>query len=357
MTDFEDRLRDTLSTRSEDAHESADLARGARARLRRRRTAMARVVAGATSVVVVSVGIALVGAAVSGDDKSPTPPVTPDVVREIARDPAAREVSSPDDHLQEVAWREISMWVPVEWQRGPTSAWCREGKDPAVLSPRIALPDDPAPRIACTPTSGYGLTVGPAAAFDPAYESGHVWRYDTEGIEGRAQFPDDAWVSSWYDDEWVVTVVTPDPGLTSRIALSIRGDEVDANGCAVAYDELKVRTTPGPRGVGAALCRYSVDGQLEDSTRLTIREVDKALAAIADAPDLPPGDHCVPQQGWILTLTPAGQPAYLALYGTGGLGSCPDGLQSTAAGQTPGGYRELTPDLVKALGLVGLAVD
>ena len=55
-----------------------------------------------------------------------------------------------------------------------------------------------------------------------------------------------------------------------------------------------------------------------------------------------------------LTLTPAGQPAYLALYGTGGLGSCQDGLQSTAPGQVPGGYVEVTPELVSALRLDSL---
>ena len=73
MTDFEDRLRETLSARAEDAQVSADLARGARARLRRRRTAIVRVVAGATSVVVVSAGVALVGAVIGGDDAQPAP--------------------------------------------------------------------------------------------------------------------------------------------------------------------------------------------------------------------------------------------------------------------------------------------
>lgn len=355
MTDFEDRLRDTLSTRAEDAQESVDLAGGARARLRRRRTAIARVVAGATSVVVVSVGVALLGAAVTGDDNEPAP--TPDVAPDIARDPAARDVSTDDDHLQEVTWRDLSMAVPVEWKPGATTAWCTGGADPAAQPPLITLPDEPALRIACTPTNGYGLTVGSAAAFDPAYESGHVWRYDADGVDGRALYPDGTWLSYWYDDQWVVTVATPEPGLTSRIALSIRGAAVDANGCALEYDEISVRSRPGPRGVGAALCRYSVDLSLEDSTRLTVSELDEALAAIAAAPDLPPGDHCVQQQGWIITLTPAGQPSYLALYGTGGLGSCPVGLQSTAPGQDPGGYVEVTPDLVTALQLEGLPAD
>lgn len=352
MTDFEDRLRDTLSARAEDARESADLAHGARVRLRRRRTAIARVVAGATSVVVVSVGIALVGAAIGGDGTQPAP--TPDVAPAIARDPAAREVTAGRDHLQQVAWRDVTAWVPPEWQRGATTAWCTEGEDPAALAPRITLPDEAVPRIACTPASGYGLTVGSADGFDPAYESGHVWRYDADGVDKSALYPDGAWVSYWYDREWVVTVATPDPGVTSRIALSIRGAKVDANGCALEYDETTVRTTPGPRGVGAALCRYSVEGELEDSQRLTVRELEAALAAIATAPDLPPGDHCVQQKGWQITLTPAGQPAYIALYGTEGLGSCPEGLQSTAPGQTPGGYVELTPELVALLGLDGL---
>jgi hypothetical protein len=101
------------------------------------------------------------------------------------------------------------------------------------------------------------------------------------------------------------------------------------------------------------LCVYSADGDLEVSRRLSYVEVDGALAAIAAAPDLRVGDHCLQQEGWVATLTPAGESAYLARYGTRGAGSCQDGVESTAREQEQGprGYVQITPAVRTALGL------
>ena len=201
------------------------------------------------------------------------------------------------------------------------------------------------------------MTVSPAADLEPAHESGHVWQYDAADADGVPAYPDGAWLSEWYDDEWAITIATAHQPLTDRIARSVGADQVDVNGCALAYDELEVRTSVGPRGVGASLCRYPADGPLHDSERLTVRETAQALAALEAAPELPGGDHCVQQEGWRVTLTPAGGAAYLALYGTGGLGSCQDGVESTAPDQSPQGYVELTSELVAALRLDDLPAE
>lgn len=354
MTDFEQMLRDGMAHGAEEAPAPTDLARGARARLRRRRARSARLAAVVGVAAVVAVAIPI-GLSLSGADAGRESVTAPDrAVRTTANDP--KDVNEVGDFMRTTSWRGITFVVPSEWQRGASTSWCTEGRRPARVTPRIAFPGDPAVRIACEPRSGYGVTVAPAAVFDPVYDSGHVWQYDTAGVD-RAMYPDGAWLSYWYDEDWVITVATPSQPLTDRIASSIGADQVDINGCAVAYDEVAVRTSVGPRGVGASLCRYTADGALDDSQRLTIRENEAALAAIAAAPELPGGDHCIQQEGWRITLTPAGQAAYLALYGTRGLGSCQDGLESTVPEQSPSGYVEMTPEVVAALGLDGLPVE
>lgn len=348
MTDFEHRLRDGLARGAEEAAVPSDLAGGARARLRRRRARSARIATVVGVAALVAAAIPL-GLSFSGANSGREPVIAPDVaVRTTAVDP--NPVNGLDDAMRTTSWREITFVVPGDWQRGASTSWCTEGRRPVRVTPRIAFPNDPAPRIACRPTIGYGVTVASAAAFDPVYDSGHVWQYDAAGMD-KATYPDGAWLSSWYDESWVITVATPHQPLTDRIVGSIGADQVDINGCAVAYDELAVRTAVGPRGVGGSLCRYTADGALEDSQRLTIRENEAALAAIEAAPELPAGDRCIQQEGWRVTLTPAGQAPYLARYGTRGLGSCQDGLESTAPEQSPSGYVELTPEILSALGL------
>ena len=349
--DFESRVRNTLAERAEDATLPFGLAMAARARLRRRRRTTAKAVAAATmgaAVAAAAFGIAVMGADSAGRPPAPDAPPSHFIVADLAPD-----VVTARDSMREVTWRGIRFVVPSHWQPGITTAWCAEGRDPAVVVPRIALPGEVGPDLACTPRKGYGVTVGAAADFAPVHDSGYVWQYDSQGDDAHAGHPDGAWVASWYDDDWVVTIATPDPGLTSRIAQSVRGEEVDANGCAASYDDVAVRTVPGPRGVGAALCRYSSQGDLESSQRLTYVEVDDALAAIAAAPDLPGGDSCIQEQGWWVTLTPAGESAYLARYGTQGAGSCQDGVESTAHEQErgPRGHVEITPALRTAFGL------
>ena len=77
-----------------------------------------------------------------------------------------------------------------------------------------------------------------------------------------------------------------------------------------------------PRGVGAALCRYSTAGELEVSRRRRARvEVAAALAALRRCSGgLPGGDALHPDEGLVGHPDPGGDSAYLARYGTQGRG-------------------------------------
>ena len=356
MTDLEGRLRDSLADRAEEAPRPAGLALRARTRFERRRAAVIKMVGGVAAVVVVAAAVPLVGAAVEGFDASrSTPPDVPE--RPFVVPDLSPQVRTARDTMNEVTWSGIRFAVPPEWKPGATTAWCAKAEEPGRAVPRVDLPDQDRSETTCTPTSGYGVRVTPAAGFEPVYSSREVWEYDSDESGGPAAYPDGAWVSYWFDDDWVVTTATPDPGLTSRITRSVRGDEVDVNGCAVTYDA-EVLSAVGARGVGAALCRYSPSGPLEDSQRLTERETSSALAALAEAPEGLAPDGCEQEEGWLVTLTPAGQAPYLARYGTQGLGSCQDGVESSAPKLLVSrGHLELTQELVKALDLDDLPVD
>ena len=361
MTDFEDQLRESLHQRAEQAPQPNWLGARVRARLHRRRAAVTKVVAG---LVAGLVAVAVVGAAVpagkaivesrEGGRTSPRPvaPNTPFIVPDLS--PEIREVR---DTRREIKWSDISFKVPSDWRAGATTAWCAKGRKPDGVVPRIDLPDQERPTTSCTPTSGYGVRVSPPAGFEPEHDSRQVWAYDAEGSTTE-EYPDGAWVSYWYDDDWVVTTATPDPGLTSRITRSVRGTGVDVNGCAIVLDEPDLLEKVGAPGVGASLCRYAWDGELEDSQRLTEREAGRALAALGAAPEIAGDDGCVQEEGWVVTLTPAGESPYLARYATQGLGSCVDGIESTAPEQLVSrDHLQITPEVVDAFDLGDLPIE
>ncbi|HXH76933.1 hypothetical protein [Nocardioides sp.] len=356
MTDFETRLRDSLAERAEEAPAPTGLAMGARGRLHRRRAAIAKVAAGVAVGTVVVAAVPLGMALVEGVDAPSRPrqvaPNTPFIVPDNSP-----EIEPARDTRREVEWSDITFKVPSEWKAGATTAWCAKARKPGGVVPRIDMPDQERPTTSCTPTSGYGVRVSPAADFEPDRNSREVWEYDAEGATTE-EYPDGAWVSYWYDDDWVVTTATPDPGLTSRITRSVRGMGADVNGCAMILDESDLLEKVGAPGVGASLCRYAWDGELEDSQRLTEREADLALAALGAAPEIAGDDGCVQERGWVVALTPAGQPSYLARYGTSGLGSCQDGVESGAPEQLVSRDRlELTTEVALALDLGDLSID
>lgn len=351
MTDFETRLRESLARRAEDAPAPTGLAVRARGRLQRRRAAIAKVaagvVAGAAVVAAVPLGIALVEGVDIRPRPRPAAPDTPFIVPDLSPD-----IRTARETRREITWADITFKVPPDWKAGATSAWCAKGKPLGGVVPRIDLPDQDRPETSCTPTTGYGVRVTAAEDFEPDRNFREVWRYDDAVGGTNKEYPDGAWVSYWFDDDWVVTTVTPDPGLTSRITRSVRGMDADVNGCVPVLDESDVLERVGAQGVGASLCRYAWDGELEDSQRLTEREAARALAALAVAPEIAGDDGCVQEQGWVVALTPAGQSSYLARYGTLGLGSCQDGVEPGSPERLVSRDRlELTVEVAEALDL------
>ena len=353
-----DQLRDSLVFAAEQAPSPIDVARGARVKLRRRRARTARTAAVAAAAIAVTalipVGIVLSDGDRAADRLAPVITPVPNIVTER---PTTAGVTERREVTKTIFWLGITLEVPAEWQRGATVSWCSKGDDPAAVTPRVAFPADiAAVRRECTPRSGYGVIMASPATLEPALDSRRVQQYDASA-DAVARYPDDAWLYSWFDEESVITVVTPDPGLTHQIAISISRDELDPNGCAAVYDEHALPTALGSRGVGASLCRYAAAGQLEDSQRLTARETERALNAIAAAPVRPGAGECAQEDGWRVTLTPEGRASYLALFGTRGSDACQDGLRSTTPDQDRDGYVELTPEILAALDLDDLTEE
>ncbi|MCW2832789.1 MAG: hypothetical protein JWN68_742 [Nocardioides sp.] len=350
MTDFETRLRDSLAERAEEAPAPSGLARGARARLQRRRAAVAKgaagVAVGTLVIAAVPVGSALVEGVDAPSRPRPVAPDTPFIVPDLSPDiQTARETK------REIEWAGIRFAVPPDWKGGATTAWCARARKPGAVVPRIDLPDQARPKTSCTPTNGYGVRVTSAAGFEPERNSSEVWQYDDPGTGAPADYPDGAWVSYWFDDDWVVTTATSDPGLTSKITRSVRGLDADVNGCAPFLDDPDVLEEVGAAAVGGSRCRYAWDGDLEDSARLTEDAVARVMDALAAAPGTIGDDGCEQEQGWVVTLTPAGERPYLVRYGTLGLGSCEDGVEHLTSEGGPRDHLELTTELAEALAL------
>ena len=262
MSDLETRLRDTLSERAAAAPDAIGLAAGARRRLRRRRTTWA-VATAAVVAAAIPVGLSLGGSDPTPDDTAPiaseAPPVT--------------------DGFRAETWRDLTLEVPEDWGHGG-SDWCANGGTLAD-DPRVGRPDTLVFSILCSPANGYGATIAPSATFDPAYASGEVWRYDTEGVV-NAQYPDDTWLSYWYDGSDVVTVATPDRALTQRIVGSVtRFEGLDPNGCPPTLGEAEALTS-AERPL--TLCRYSAEDLLSASGSWTGDAATSRWATLAEAP-------------------------------------------------------------------------
>ncbi len=268
MTDFESRLRDSLHDRAEDAPGATGLADGARRRLRRRRTTIAG--AGVLAGLVVVAPFLFM----RGEPEGPG----------IATDPSSPSAttSATDDGLRTESWHDVTFEVPDDWGYGGTSAWCATGRSPEDTKPTVGRPSDMVPLILCDPGQGYGVTIGSSAAASLVYDSGHVWRYDTQGVD-TAVYPDGAWLSYWYDDATVVTIVTPDRALTEQVLGSVRRiDGVDANGCAPTLGEAEAGLSDGTDST--SLCRYDEEEGLDWSRRLSSEESTQLGDAVQAAP-------------------------------------------------------------------------
>ena len=273
MSDFETRLRDVLDERAGSAPDATELARGAHRRLRRRRTTWAVATAAVVAVAAVPMALAFDGGGPARDDSAP-----------VAKEPPAAA-----DGFRAETWRDLTLEVPDDWGHGG-SDWCVGGATLAEAGPRVARPDTITFRILCSPPNGYGVTIASAASFDPAYASGEVWRYDTEGVV-NAQYPDDTWLSYWYDGSDVVTVATPDRELTRRIVGSVtRFEGLDPNGCPPTLGEAEALTS-SERPL--TLCRYSAEDLLSASGSWTGDAAQTRWETLDQAPVAPDAGACV----------------------------------------------------------------
>ena len=186
-----------------------------------------------------------------------------------------------EDGWRAETWHGVTFEVPDRWLHGGTTAWCTRSENPIDVTSRVSRPGTMVPAIACTPWHGYGVTVGSSAAYDTVHASGHVWKYDTEGVD-QAVYPDNAWLAHWYDGEEVVTIVTPYRTLTERILSSVQEVEgVDPNGCTA---DLGAAEAMKGGGEGLSLCRYDEVDQLAASRRLTGDDAARALDILTSAP-------------------------------------------------------------------------
>jgi hypothetical protein len=269
MTDFEDRLTAALRTAGQHAPHEAGLAGAARRRAaaRRRRTALSSVAA-----VVLVMGGVVGGTALLGNRG--TGGLTP----------ASGGSSSPSDlggvlplpHRTET-WRDLQVFVPVTWGYGGMSDWCASGGQ--LGDPRVQRSGQVVLDILCDPVVGYGVQFFEGSTADLGHRPGEVWQYESGGT---SQYPDGAWLGyQTGSGHNVVLVVTPQRLLTEEVLGSFeRVTDGDANGCAPHADGQVPDVAEGR----VRLCRYGVDGWLEQSETLSGDDAAAAVTALMGAP-------------------------------------------------------------------------
>ncbi|RYB91237.1 hypothetical protein EUA06_07850 [Nocardioides glacieisoli] len=337
MSDLEARLRDTLTERAGAAPDALRLATGARRRLRRRRTTWA-VAAAAVVAAGVPLGLDQLGPSSDGGGR-------------IADEPTATSGLPPgviETGYRAESWHDVTFEVPVDWGYGGTSGWCTVGATPDEALPLVTRPDTLTPAIACSPINGYGVTIGDGAALDPAYDSGHVWQFETEGASDPI-YPDGAWLGYWYDADTVVTVVAPDRATARRLVDSVEtNDGVDPNDCPATLGEAEAATTTESYAT-FSICRYGPDDLLEASRRLIGRESSVAEDAIFSSPRRT-ADYDCPTENDLSRIALLSSGGYVATAVTEA--SCPgwNGLFRS------GVVQDLTPEALRQLDLSQLPV-
>ena len=337
MSDLETRLRDTLSERARSAPDTVGLAAGARRRLRRRRTTWA---VGVAAVVAAAVPIGLTQLAPSSDGGG-----------RVADDPTVTSGLPPgvvETGYRAESWHDVTFEVPVEWGYGGVSGWCAGGGDLTIAAEVVGRPDTVVPAVACTPASGYGVTVGSSASFGAAVKSGSVWQYDADGAD-RAMYPDGAWLGVWYDAEVVVMVTARDRATARHLVVSVESfSGRDPNGCPATLGEAEAALSTEPDD-SFSICRYDPDDLLAASRRFVGIEAREPERTIFSSPRRTVDYDCPAEADLSHTALLSGG-AYLATAVTGA--DCPgwNGLFLS------GVVQDLTPEAERHLDLSQLPV-
>jgi hypothetical protein len=299
MNDFEDRLSTALRSAGDDAPNAAGLAPAARSRAsaRSRRTALAGVAAA-----VAVAGLVVTVAVLTGDDDGATSPP-------LAADPTSTESTSPNapvDDTRVESWRDVSVVVPADWGAGYLDDWCGSGGE--LGSSVVERPGGASIDILCDPASGYGVRFLDGAAINLAYPPGHIWQYEKGDVE---EYPDGSWLG--YEQgsgDNLVWVVAKDRATVAQVLGSFRSNEdVDPNGCAArGGDGASVEAG------SLRLCRYDMDGWLEQSELLGGADAAEAVEALEAAPARDPERVCTMEiSGPTVQLTSADAEGSLTL--------------------------------------------
>jgi hypothetical protein len=273
MTDFEDRLGSALRAAAEDAPGAAGLADAARgrSRARRRRTALAST-AGVVAAAAVVGGVALLGSGNDGPSRVATDTVDPAATTRVE------------------TWHDVSVTVPASWGHGNLDDWCSNGESDG--SPVVERPGAVSIDILCTPMYGYGVQFldGTSGVSIEAFSPGTVNRSVSD------DYPKGSWQGYEQAGRTRVLVVAPTKEEAEEVLGSFQHvTGVDANGCA-----------PHAEGVTLAaegtlqLCRYSVDGRLEQSEVLRGQDAADAVAALDSAPASPAKPCPSPTSGYVM---------------------------------------------------------
>lgn len=271
MTDFDQRVRDSLEAAAADSPDATvSLVPGAQRRLRRRRTVGG--VVGAVVLVAVALPVGLSLGHGSGGRADSTPPV-------VASD-------SPPPALAEgwrvETWRDLTLQVPDSWGYGSLDQWCvsNGGAGPEGLG-SVQRPEGVQTLVLCGPLIGYGVKF-----FDPAVdppdlpglEAGEVTRFEPTNTSEAVLYPPGAWLGFTVTDHAGALVVAEDRATAQRILDTAAHVDVDPNGCATQAGSPD--TGAGSMEPRLSICRYGGDGWLQQSERLSAADTATALSEI-----------------------------------------------------------------------------
>jgi hypothetical protein len=271
MTDFDQRVRDSLEAAAADSPDATvSLVPGAQRRLRRRRTVGG--VVGAVVLVAVAVPVAVSlghGSAGRGDG-------IPSVVASDSPPPALAE------GWRVETWRDLTLQVPDSWGYGWLNQWCvsNDGAGPEGLG-SVQRPEGVQTLVLCGPLIGYGVKF-----FDPAVdppdlpglEAGEVTRFEPTDTSEAVLYPPGAWLGFTVTDHAGAFIVAEDRATAQRVLDSAAPVDVDPNNCWTSLDTTHFGDYLDPDHL--SICRYGGDGWLQQSERLSAEDTATALSEI-----------------------------------------------------------------------------
>ena len=286
MSDFENRVRETLRTGSDGAPPAVGLAEEARRRWRKRRRTTAVVAATAIVLAAVPVGIAVLRDGSSPSKKDDN--VVADNLPEI-----------PDGWRWE-SWHDVQIAVPGHWRNGAASQWCTSShSDPGFVDRGEGV----STLVACAPGLASSVTFREGIAKHPLI--------DIQGVGERLTF-----------DGNTVDVVAPDQEtLDAIVATANQFEQADSRGCAPAVQDLG-ESLSGETTGALTVCRYTSSGDayvLAESRDLTEEESADWLARLDAAPSVSESSNaCDPGGEAILVSSPDGAIAFIEQDNCGG---------------------------------------